>query len=102
MSGQLIFDSGPNNVRAEDGSFERVQKAQDIERRHAEEVTQLQLELESLEAVLEKKQVQKKDLEEKLAKSLERFNLKKEMVAKLAQRLQEVNEMISKLRPLAR
>lgn len=65
--GSAQFNSAPNSVRAEDGSFERLQKAQEIEMRHAEEVTQLQLELESLEAVLDEERAQKKELEEKLA-----------------------------------
>ena len=65
-SGQLGSGSGPSSVRAEDGSFERLQKAQEIEMRHAEEVMQLQLELESLEAVLDEERAQKRDLEEKL------------------------------------
>lgn len=67
VSGQFNSGSAPSSVRAEDGSFERLQKAQEIEMRHAEEVMQLQLELESLEAVLDEERVQKKDLEEKLA-----------------------------------
>jgi len=62
------LSSAPNSVRAEDGSFERLQRAQEIEMRHAEEVMQLQLELESLEAVLDEERAQKKELEEKLGR----------------------------------
>lgn len=59
--------TGVHSVGAEDGSFERLQRAQEIEMRHAEEVMQLQLELESLEAVLEEERAQRKEVEDKLA-----------------------------------
>lgn len=124
VSGQLVSGSGPSSVRAEDGSFERLQKAQEIEMRHAEEVMQLQLELESLEAVLDEERAHKKDLEEKLGQfgmagarqSQERPGSEleitqasldeekclrrevEEKVAKLTQQLQEAEEMISKLK----
>ncbi|KAG0556184.1 hypothetical protein KC19_11G032900 [Ceratodon purpureus] len=100
VSGQLVSGSGPSSVRAEDGSFERLQKAQEIEMRHAEEVMQLQLELESLEAVLDEERAQKKDLEEKLGQveMAGALQSQEEEVAKLAQQLREAEEMISKLK----
>lgn len=60
--------TGVHSVGVEDGSFERLQRAQEIEMRHAEEVMQLQLELESLEAVLEEERAQRKEVGDKLAK----------------------------------
>uniref|UniRef100_A0A7I4DZD3 Kinesin motor domain-containing protein n=1 Tax=Physcomitrium patens TaxID=3218 RepID=A0A7I4DZD3_PHYPA len=93
-----------NSVRTEDGSAERLQKAQEIEMRHAEEVMQLQLELESLEAVLDEERTHKKDLEERLATLDEESSHRPELeekIAKLTQQLQESEEMVSSLKAAA-
>ncbi|CAM6039323.1 unnamed protein product [Sphagnum compactum] len=51
----------------EDGHPERLLRAQKVEMRHAEEIMQLQLELDSMEAVLGEERAHRKEVEEKLA-----------------------------------
>ncbi len=59
---------GSSSLRGgEDGHPERLLRAQKVEMRHAEEIMQLQLELDSMEAVLGEERAHRKEVEEKLA-----------------------------------
>jgi hypothetical protein len=59
---------GSSSLRGgEDGHPERLLRAQRVEMRHAEEIMQLQLELDSMEAVLGEERAHRKEVEEKLA-----------------------------------
>ncbi|CAK9206146.1 unnamed protein product [Sphagnum troendelagicum] len=63
-----VYAYGSSSLRGgEDGHPERLLRAQKVEMRHAEEIMQLQLELDSMEAVLGEERAHRKEVEEKLA-----------------------------------